>query len=183
MYKIAKSFDRRVQDFLDYHWCLGEDIKSYEQGNHARLKTVLCILRVLVCDNRHVQESGLVFTIDKAWGIGPAITFHGMEGVPETNPLSKTRVVSLSEYIENIDNGFTPGEGIRVSNKKFLWDYASSEGSHSDPCIDSHFVLGEYILINGHRAIDLQILSIAKNIFVAIEAMIQMAIKNGHVRE
>ena len=183
MSKVAKPFDRRIQDFLDYHWCLGEDIKSYEQGNHARLKTILCVLRVLVCDNNRVRESGLTFTIDENWKIGSAIIFHGMDGVPETNPLSKDRTVSLLDYLEKIDEGFIPGEGRPISNKDFIWKYASSDGAHSDPDSNYHFAFSEEVMINGRRAIDLQTLTIAKNIFVSIEAMIRVAIKDGRVQE
>lgn len=176
--KLKKPFELRVKDLLDYHQCLGEDIREYENGKVHRLKTILCSLRVLVCDN---NGTGLAFIIAKQWKIPPAVTFHGMVGFPHTNPRSKDRTVTLKEYINDLEPGCMPTNGVAFTNKQLITEYANQDGAHSDPRLAAYILEKDAILIGGINALDRQIICIAKGVFLAIEAMVQQAIQNGTV--
>jgi hypothetical protein len=156
--KLSKTLERRVLDLHDYLVLLEDDIEAFKGGRPERLKTILSTLRVLT-SNENWEGNGLLLDIAKEFSLVPNILFDGLEGLPKTNPLSKSRSEPFQEYLSTM---LVLG-GKPTSIKDFIWRLASEDASHSDSQVSAYLVSGEMIFIGGVTANVGQILSIAKN--------------------
>ena len=162
--RIPKTTERRYEDFYDYCFILEGALNACEERENVRhqdadVKVILFVLRALFDKSGKI---GLLEEICTIHDIPANVHFDGMEGIPETNPLSKDRTISLKEYLN--EKCVTLG-GKSFSVIDFIWEYASQDSSHSDKSLTKEIALGEQITLNGMNPNKHQVIAIAKTIY------------------
>lgn len=167
--RINKTKERRYEDFYDYFSILGEAIHAYESQEVVRLqdrhiKVMLFALRSLLG-----RECGLIEEICLTHQINPSVTFKGYEGIPDTHPSSKDRTMTLAEYLSSADSMY---RGEHYSIRKFVYNYASQDASHSDPSQSEMFAFCEQFYFFGQQPHKQQVLAIARTVHSVCNSII-----------
>lgn len=166
MSRLPKTLEQRHKDFWDFCFNLENAILGFEKTENmhergAYVKSMLSTLRVLIVPDKKKKRPSLLEEMDSAHKLNPILTFNGLEGLPDTNPLSKDRTISLLDYLSE--------EKIILNRKtysiqSFIKEYADQEGSHSDRELSLEIVHGNQFYINDQPIINHQVFAIAKSI-------------------
>lgn len=143
--RVPKTDHRQFRDLCTYTDILGDSLELFSQGRTYHYKTMLWCLRAMVIDNKAEYEAILVRTMRKHNSTAKII-FKGMVGIPQTNPLSKDRIVTLAEYLNTTQ--LVVG-AKNYSLKGFLHELANTEAAHASTMMDQNIAFGEQILIGG----------------------------------